>query len=385
LFLGAANDENRKMIRIIAAASLFAVALASAQGLGQWPAKKANDWYAKQPWLVGANFMPSNAINELEMWQAETWSPELIDKELGWAKGLGMNTMRAFLHDLAYRNDPAGFKKRLDSFLKISAKHGIRPMLVLFDSCWDPYPKPGKQRDPKQGLHNSGWVQSPGREILENHEKWGLLQAYVKDIVSSFRNDQRILAWDVVNEPDNDNANSYGKNNLKQEPADKRALGVKLTKEAFTWVRAAKPSQPVTAGPWNGDWSSLEKMNELNRFLIENSDIVTFHNYDNAAEFEKRVKLLQQFGRPLLCTEYMARVTGSTFQNILPVAKEHRVAAINWGFVSGKSQTIYPWDSWQKPYASEPPVWFHDIFRTNGDAYRPEETAFIKSQTGASR
>lgn len=377
------------MTRILAiriwAAALLTAASGFAQGQQQWPAKKAQDWYAKQPWLVGANFLPSNAINELEMWQAETWSPELIDKELGWAKGLGMNTVRVFLHDLAYRNDPAGFKKRLDAFLRISAKHGIRPMLVLFDSCWDPYPKSGKQHEPKQGLHNSGWVQSPGREILEDHAKWTLLRAYVNDVVTSFRNDKRILAWDVINEPDNDNANSYGKNHLKQEPADKKALGVKLTKEAFGWVRAAKPSQPVTAGPWNGDWSSIEKMNELNRFLIENSDIVTFHNYDNAAEFEKRVKWLRQYGRPLLCTEYMARVTGSTFQNILPVARQHRVAMMNWGFVSGKSQTIYPWDSWQKPYASEPPVWFHDIFRTNGDPYRPEETAFIKNITGASR
>ena len=377
------------MTRILAiriwAAALLTAASGFAQGQQQWPAKKAQDWYAKQPWLVGANFLPSNAINELEMWQAETWSPELIDKELGWAKGLGMTTRRVFLHDLAYRNDPAGFKKRLDAFLRISAKHGIRPMLVLFDSCWDPYPKSGKQHEPKQGLHNSGWVQSPGREILEDHAKWTLLRAYVNDVVTSFRNDKRILAWDVINEPDNDNANSYGKNHLKQEPADKKALGVKLTKEAFGWVRAAKPSQPVTAGPWNGDWSSIEKMNELNRFLIENSDIVTFHNYDNAAEFEKRVKWLRQYGRPLLCTEYMARVTGSTFQNILPVARQHRVAMMNWGFVSGKSQTIYPWDSWQKPYASEPPVWFHDIFRTNGDPYRPEETAFIKNITGAGR
>lgn len=368
------------MLKIFAA--LFAASLCFSQT--QWSVKKANDWYAKQPWLVGANFLPSNAINELEMWQAATWSPELIDKELGWAQGLGMNTMRVFLHDLAYRTDPAGFKKRLDMFLKISSKHGIRPMLVLFDSCWDPYPKTGRQKEATPGLHNSGWVQSPGREILEDGAKWPLLQAYVKDIVSSFRNDKRILAWDVVNEPDNDNANSYGKNNLKQEPAEKKALGVKLTKAAFVWVREAKPSQPVTAGPWNGDWSSLDRMNELNRFLIENSDIVTFHNYDNAVEFEKRVKMLQPYGRPLLCTEYMARVTGSTFQNILPVAKAHRVAMMNWGFVSGKSQTIYPWDSWQKPYASEPPVWFHDIFRTNGDAYRAEETAFLKQITGAS-
>jgi hypothetical protein len=370
----------RRVLIFVAALCLVASAAEN-----RWTTQKANDWYAKQPWLVGANFLPSNAINELEMWQASTWSPELIDKELGWAQSLGMNTMRVFLHDLAYRTDPAGFKKRLEEFLKISSKHGIRPMLVLFDSCWDPYPKAGKQKDPTPGLHNSGWVQSPGREILEDVSKWPMLRSYVKDLVGSFRNDKRILAWDVVNEPDNDNANSYGRNNLKQEPANKAALGVQLTREAFGWVREAKPSQPVTSGPWNGDWSSLDKMNELNKFLVENSDIITFHNYENAALFEKRVKMLQQFGRPLLCTEYMARVTGSTFQNILPVAKQNKIAMINWGFVSGKSQTIFPWDSWQKPYQGEPPVWFHDIFRTNGEPYKPEETQFIKQMTGRSK
>lgn len=348
---------------------------------GRWTADKANNWYDRQGWLVGANFLPSNAINELEMWQAPTFSPDLIDTELGWAQSLGMNTMRVFLHDLAYRKDPKGFIQRLDQFLALADKHKIRPMLVLFDSCWDPYPKAGKQKSPVPGVHNSGWVQSPGRSILENPKKWAQLRTYTVAVVSHFKDDKRILAWDVVNEPDNDNANSYGKNNLKQEPANKRELGEKLVREAFGWVREAKPSQPVTAAPWNGDWSSIGKMNPMNRFLIENSDIISFHNYGNIQDFETRIKQLQQFGRPLLCSEYMARVTGSTFQNILPIMKRERIAAYNWGFVAGKSQTIYPWDSWQKPYASEPPVWFHDIFRPNGEPYRREETEFIKQVT----
>ncbi len=359
------------------------IMLSSSVFAQQWPAAKANAWYARQPWLVGANFLPSNAINELEMWQAETWSPFLIDKELGWAEGLGMNTMRVFLHDLAYRDDPKGFKQRLDQFLGLCAKHRIRPMLVLFDSCWDPFPHTGKQKDPVPGLHNSGWVQSPGAELLADKSKWDtVLKPYVLDVVSSFRNDARILSWDVVNEPDNDNANSYGKNGkLKQELAEKQQLGVDLVKAAFGWTREAKPTQPVTSAPWYGDWSSVEAMTDMNRFLFTNSDVITFHNYDNAAEFEKRVGYLKKLGRPLICTEYMARVTGSTFQNILPIAKRENVGMMNWGFVSGKSQTIYPWDSWQKPYDGEPPVWFHDIFRPSGAPYREEETAFIKSLT----
>ncbi|GAB3905400.1 hypothetical protein GCM10028803_36210 [Larkinella knui] len=349
----------------------------------QWTAKQANEWYAKQPWLVGSNYMPSNAINQLEMWQAESFDPKTIDKELGYAEDLGMNTMRVFLHDMVWRQDAEGFKKRIDQFLALCAKHKIRPMLVLFDSCWDPLPKLGKQHEPVLGRHNSGWVQGPGAVILGDKTKWESLRSYVKDVVGSFRTDERVLAWDIVNEPDNDNANSYGRNGtIKTELPTKQQLGVELVKAGFGWAREAKPTQPITAAPWNGDWSSLEKMNDMNRFLFQNSDIITFHNYAPPAEFEKRIRDLKQFGRPLICTEYMARPAQSTFAGCLPSAKTEKVGMINWGFVSGKSNTIYPWDSWQKTYTAEPPVWFHDIFRENGEPYLPAETAFIKKMTG---
>ena len=344
----------------------------------QWSIEKAQAWYAEQPWLVGANFVPSNAINQLEMWQAETWSPDLIDKELGWAADLGMNTMRVYLHDIPYREDAQGFKQRIDEFLTICQQHNIRPMLVIFDSVWDPYPKAGQQPEPVQGLHNSGWVQSPGAAYLTDKSKWPELEAYVIDLLSHFRDDERILAWDLVNEPDNDNANSYGKNNKQQEPDNKKELGVELVKQAFNWAREANPTQPITSAPWNGDWSSLENMNEMNRFLITHSDIITFHNYSTPEDFAQRIAHLEQFNRPMVCTEYMARPEGSTFQDILPIAKENKIGMINWGFVAGKSNTIYPWDSWQQAYEAEPRVWFHDIFRASGEPYRPEETAFIR-------
>lgn len=371
-----------KNLRTLTLLTFIKIMLFSSAFAQQWPAQKANAWYARQPWLVGANFLPSNAINQLEMWQADTWSPFLIDKELGWAQDLGMNTMRVFLHDLAYRDDPDGFKQRLDQLLGLCAKHQIRPMLVLFDSCWDPFPKTGKQKDPTPGVHNPGWVQGPGAELLQDTAKWdAVLKPYVVDVVKTFRNDDRILAWDVVNEPDNDNGNSYGKNSLKLEPDAKSELGIALVKAAFGWTREALPTQPVTSAPWYGDWSTVEAMTDMNRFLFTNSDIITFHNYDGPEEFAKRVGFLKKLGRPMLCTEYMARVTGSTFQNILPIAKKEKVGAMNWGFVSGKSQTIYPWDSWQKPYDAEPPVWFHDIFQPTGAAYRDEEVALIRSLT----
>lgn len=344
----------------------------------RWSEKQANDWYAKQPWLVGANYNPANAINELEMWQKDTFDLARIDLELGWAQSIGMNTMRVFLHDLPWQQDPAGYKQRIGQFLTIAAKHNIRPMFVLFDSCWDPAPKLGKQRAPKPGVHNSGWVQSPGAAALQDPKQQARLEAYVKGVVGAFANDDRVLAWDIWNEPDNTNASSYG----KLEPANKVDLVLPLMKQSFAWARSANPKQPLTAGVWQGDWSTPAKLSPMAKAQLELSDVITFHNYDGPAEFEKRIQWLKPLNRPILCTEYMARGNGSTFQGTLPVAKKYKVAAINWGLVAGKSQTFLPWDSWQKPYVDrEPAIWFHEVFKTDGTPYKKDETDFIRKIT----
>lgn len=346
-----------------------------------WSAEQANAWYSKQPWLVGANFLPSNAINQLEMWQAETFDTVTIARELKWAASIGMNTMRVFLHDLAYKQDPAGFKKRIDIFLRIAARYGIKPLFVLFDSCWDPFPHTGKQHEPAPFLHNSGWVQGPGADALKDASQYPRLKKYVIDIVSSFNKDKRVLGWDVWNEPDNTNNSSYN----RFEPYNKVELVHNLLKQVFEWTRQANPAQPITAGIWVGNWSSHDSLRPLEKMMIEESDIVSFHNYDKPEEFEKRILQLQRYGKPLLCTEYMSRGNGSTFQGSMPIAKKYNVAAFNWGLVSGKSQTIFPWDSWQKKYTAEPELWFHDIFRKDGSPYKKEEVDFISSMTKTSK
>jgi hypothetical protein len=345
----------------------------------RWSEQQANNWYKKQPWLVGANYIPTNAINELEMWQADTFDPVQIDKELGWAASLGMNTMRVYLHDLLWQQDAAGFTKRLDQFLNICQRHKIKPMLVLFDSCWDPFPQLGKQRAPKPGVHNSGWVQSPGATALQDASQYPRLEAYVKGVVGKFAKDKRILAWDVWNEPDNMNGSSYG----KQEPANKVDLVLALLPKVFAWSREAKAQQPLTSGVWKGNWSAEDKLSAMDKIQLENSDVISFHNYEDGAEFEKRVQWLQRYNRPILCTEYMARGNKSTFQGSLPIAKKYKVAAINWGLVAGKTQTYLPWDSWQRPYTDrEPVIWFHEVFKQDGSPYKQEEVDFIRQMTG---
>jgi len=363
---------------------LFTIILLSLTVLaqGRWSEQQARDWYARQPWLVGSNYNPASAINQLEMWQADSFDPKRIDLELGWAEGLGMNTMRVFLHDLLWQQDAEGFKKRLDQFLTIAAKHKIKPMFVLFDSVWDPDAKLGKQHAPKPGVHNSGWVQSPNRTTLQDAAAYPHLEAYVKGVVGAFARDQRILAWDVWNEPDNTNGGSYG----QLEPKNKVELVLALLPRVFAWAREAKAEQPLTSGVWKGDWSTAEKLGAMERLQIDLSDVITFHNYDSPTEFEKRINWLVRYNRPIICTEYMARGNGSFFFGSMPVGKIHNVGMINWGFVQGKTQTNLPWDSWEHPYIDrEPAVWFHEVFRNDGTPYMVEEVEFIRRMTGKTK
>ena len=363
----------------VIAVSLYATA---AWAQTRWSEPKANSWYARQPWLVGSNYVPQSAINQLEMWQETTFNPAEIDQELTWAEGMGMNTMRVFLHDLLWQQDAAGFQKRISEFLAIASRHHIRPLFVLFDSCWDPLPHLGPQHPPTPGVHNSGWVQSPGAEALADVNQYPRLKSYVQGVLRAFARDDRILAWDVWNEPGSDNAGSYPKEELPAK--DKTARVTALLPQVFAWAREANPMQPLTSGVWAVDNSpDGADLGELQQIQLRESDIVTFHNYSWPESFKHQIAWLKKHNRPVICTEYMARSVGSTFDTVLPIAKQENVGAINWGFVAGKTQTYLPWDSWEHPYIrNQPPVWFHEVLRPDGTPYREAEVNLIRQLTG---
>ncbi len=375
--------------RIFASLILLATILTSnplnAQQPGErWSTAKANLWQEQTPWLVGANFTPAYAINQLEMFQADTFDLAAIDRELAWAEDLGFTSIRVYLHHLLWEQDADGFLERLDQFLATADEHHIGVMLVLFDSVWDPNPQLGKQRAPQQGLHNSGWVQSPGAKDLKDRSRHALLESYVKGVVGKFKNDPRVQVWDVWNEPDNLNGNSYGENNLNQEPQEKLALVLELLPQAFEWAREAGATQPLTAGVWLSDRKAdPARLNEIEKVQLQQSDVISFHCYGGLKSLQTWINHLRPLDRPLICTEYMARPNGSEFDPILGYFADQNIGAYNWGFVAGKSNTIYPWDSWQKPYADEPPVWFHDIFRADGTPYRQAEVDYIRKVTDA--
>jgi len=325
----------------------------------QWPVAKANAWYAQYKWMSGADFIPSNAINQLEMWQADSFDPATLDKELGYAEGIGFNTMRVFLYSLAWKQDKPGFKKRIDKYLAIADKHHIKTMFVFFDDCWNATAKIGTQPSPKTGIHNSAWLQDPGNR-LNDAGIYPELEAYVKDVMTAFKHDKRILLWDLYNEPGN---------------SGKKEASMGLLTKVFGWARAVNPDQPISAGLW--DWS-FEK---LNTYQALNSDIITYHDYTDEKSHLKTIQFLKTHARPLICTEYMARTRGSKFANVMPMLKAENVGALNWGFVMGKTNTIYAWDN-PIPDGSEPREWFHDIFRQNGTPYIQEEVDLIKKLNG---
>lgn len=344
------------MKKIIVSLLIEMVFLGSMTAQERWSREKAGSWYEKHEWITGANFVPSTAINQLEMWQENTFDPETINKELGFAEGIGFNTMRVYLHSLAYKEDKPGFKSRIKKYLEIADSHKIQTIFVLFDDVWDASPKVGEQPEPKTGTHNSGWVQDPGYPASVEMANSAELKAYVQDILNTFGNDDRVLLWDLYNEPGN---NEKGNESMT------------LLENVFKWAREANPSQPLSAGLWK--W----ELKDLNTFQALNSDIVTYHCYDDPQAHNRIIELLKTHGRPMICTEYMARTRNSTFANTLPLLQENNIGAINWGLVNGKTNTIYAWDT---PIESgeEPVEWFHDVFRKDGTPYSQDEADLIK-------
>jgi len=323
-----------------------------------WPVEKANEWQLKTGWLSGSNFLPSTASNALEMWQKDTFDPVTIDTELGYARDLGFNIMRVWLNSLVWKDDPEEFKKRVNEYLTISDKHGIGTMFVFFCDCWNENSKTGPQPAPKPGVHNSTWAQDPSCDLrTDTTALYPWLGEYVTDIITTFKNDHRVLVWDLYNEPGN---SRHGNESLP------------LIKNAFRWVRKINPSQPLTIGIYNIN------LHEINMFCINNSDIITYHNYNDPRQHAVMLKLLKLHGRPMICTEWMARHFDSKFTNVFPMLQRENVGAIGWGLVAGKSNTIYKWGE-PIPDGSEPKLWFHDILRPDGSPFDKTEIDSIKA------
>ncbi|MBT3850778.1 MAG: cellulase family glycosylhydrolase [Gammaproteobacteria bacterium] len=340
-----------------------------------WSSEKALDWYSKQGWLVGCNFLPSSSINQIEMFQENTFDITEIRRELSWAKDLGFNTLRVYLHDLLWQEKDQ-FVIRFNKFLDCCKDLEIKPIIVLFDDCHYPLPQLGSQPLPVKGVHNSGWKQSPGHEIvreiasLSHSEHAPRLKKFTQEILDLYKTDNRILMWDLYNEP-----GQFGIGEISYT----------LLKNVWDWAHEVRPDQPLTSCL---DGSIGDSIITLNK---KQSDVISFHTYE-AEKLEPTIKELSKIGRPLMCTEYMAREYGTTFEFCLPIFKKYNIACYNWGLVAGRSQTNFSWETILKlnelrdkeefikglESLIEPEVWFHDILRRDGSAFSNKETSLIK-------
>ena len=341
----------------------------------RWTIEQANDWNSRTKWLVGCNFSPSTAGNQLEMWQSETFDIDTISKELGWAADIGMNTIRLYLHDLLFTESPTNFLDRMDVVLSVAHSHGIAVVPVLFDGVWNPKPRLGVQREPAPRLHNAMWVQSPGSEIFYDRSRWNELRGYVQEVIKRFSNDSRVVAWDLFNEPDQVDTVTL-KLGSREE---KIKTATELVSQVFDWAQEISPAQPLTVGIWeyNAQWHPAE--NTLNELILNRSDIISFHCYEPREKLIAVIEQLKTFGRPLLCTEWLARTAGSTV-DLLEVFDEYGVGAINWGFVDGRTQTRFPWHSWTEPVTDEEP-WFHELLHRDGTPYDAKEVEIFRHHT----
>ena len=348
----------------------------------RWSEERAWEWQQENGWMVGTNFNPSTSINQLEFWQEDTYDPETIERELEWSAELGMNLHRVYLHNLLWDQDSLGFLKRVENYLEIADSKDIKTLFVLLDDCWHPAPKLGKQPDPIPFVHNSQWVQAPGAFILGDSLRHVEVKNYIKGVITHFADDKRVVGWDLYNEPGNGAPRQKGHNEFEIKE-NKDIYTLSLLNKSFKWAREVNPSQPITTSVWKGsgvdkDWSKLDSLSDLSRFALSNSDVISFHTYENIEEMRLRIDQLEKFNRPILCTEYLARGQGSTFQAMLPLLKEKQISAINWGFVAGKTNTVFPWYSWQEEFDSLPKIWHHDIYLPDKTPYDQNEIDFLK-------
>lgn len=363
--------------RAIAAA---AVAAARARGLSRpvslqprarWTRERAAEWGVRTGWLLGANFTPSTAGNQLEMWQPQTFDPQTIDRELGWAaQVVGMNSIRLFLHDLAWLVDPTGFLDRMDRVLDIAAGHGISVMPVLFDGIWDPDPRPGTQREPRPGIHNSTWLQSPGAAVIADRGRWSSLRPYVEAVIGRFGSDDRVVAWDLFNEPDSPNF-SYA----RRDPAHKATLVADLLELVSDWATEVDPDQPLTVGVFDSPSHYPERASRVARIALERSDVISFHCYGGEDVLRAAIANAKAYGRPVLCTEWMGR-PGSPVK-LAEVLRDEQVGAYVWGLVDGRTQTKYSWTSWVKRDAPDR-GWFHELLHADGRPYDEGEAQLLR-------
>ncbi|WP_312948659.1 1,4-beta-xylanase [Superficieibacter sp.] len=349
----------------------------------QWSEAQAQGWYQQHGWACGFNYLPQTAVNWTEMWQRETFDPETIDRELGWAEEYGYNALRTNLPFIIWEEDRDGLLARIDHFLAIADRHHIQVMLTLMDDCGFSGDEPfsGPQKPPRPGVHNSQAAASPGRAIVMSPAEWPRVEAYVRDVLGHFKDDTRIAIWDLYNEPGNRGVNLTATESMEVDVA-LEDYALKLMIATFDWARAVGPSQPLTVGAWHVDHHLYGPLaHPVDAAALELSDIISYHNYNTAARQLEMLDMLAQRKRPVLCTEWLARHADCHFSEQLPLFSAFETGCYQWGLVQGKTQTWIPWTCFNTGQADPQALWFHDVLTPEGKAWNAQEMRLVKQLT----
>jgi hypothetical protein len=356
--------------------------------MDRWTETDAKEWLQARPWVCGFNFLPSTAVNFIEMWHADTFDMPAIERELGWAADIGFNAIRVNLPFLGWQNDRDGLLDRLDRLMGAAASVGIETVPCLFDDCGFGGDEPtwGPQPDPFPGIHNSRAVASPGRAAVLDASLRPSLEAYVRDVIATYRNDPRILFWDLYNEPGN--RMDFDKTKYSQFDAELERHAHSLMEKSFAIARDIGPDAPLSVAAWTTplpDNDAHPYQTEIDRSALLHSDIITFHSYWNRKRVAQFIDYLEVLDRPIICTEWMARQIDSRISDQLQLFHDRGVGCFQWGLVKGRTQTWLPWpDDLVRAHGGriDRSVWFHDLLDENGEPYDPTELETIRALTG---
>lgn len=346
----------------------------------KWSEEKVWAWYNAHSWIRGCNYMSADCANRIDQWQSEGFEErfETTKAEIALMEQLGFNSVRLIPEFVVWDEEHDSFFERFDRYLDLLWSHGISSMVVLANDCMPP--KTPEWKAPKLGPQNTDWGYHGGRKnsqhglfnavgyhVLDDDDTAVRYFEMVREIVTRYKNDERIIIWDVYNEPGNSN---------------RRELTPKNLERIFSICREIDPIQPLTCGTWSGDGESIP---EIERYGLENSDIISYHNYHDYVTNIKIIKNLKKYNRPIINTEWLARCSHNTVEEMFPLFYLEKIGCYNWGFVAGKYQTYEPWNSsWQR-YEANPNIdfdftkWFHDLYRPNHRPYNPKEVDLIRA------
>ena len=349
---------------------------------GIWSREQACDWYNNRPWLRGCNFMSSIDANRVEQWQELDFEEHMkvADAELKLAADTGFNTIRLVMEIAVWDAEHDSYMKHLEHYLETAWKYGISSMIVFGNDCMPP--KDENWKPVKTGVQTCDWGYHGGRKYSQ-HGRFAQMGYHLLDepeyehkfydmeaeIIDKYKDDPRVCIWDLYNEPGNSHRDSVTMPHLKKY---------------YETAWEIRPSQPLTSGAWRDLTKGYGGLSEVEKYVLDNSDIISFHNYGDYLTNIKILRFLKTLGRPIICTEWLCRGLHNTVQEIYPLFYLEKVGCYNWGFVAGKYQTYEPWESIWADYAAggardfDFTKWFHDLYRPSYRPYDPHEIDLIK-------